>query len=95
MNIIVVQRTMLIPVRLLSRSAAPFAKVVATRIPVDIMTIAMIFWILLPRYFETICGIVNPSFRTDMYPEKKSWVAPMKIVPNVIHRNAAGPNNAP
>ena len=40
-------------------------------------------------------GIVNPSLRKDIKPEKKSWTPPMKIVPNTIHKNADGPNNAP
>ena len=36
-----------------------------------------------------------PSFRSERNPEKKSWTMPMKIVPRVIHKNAAGPNKAP
>lgn len=40
-------------------------------------------------------GIVNPSFLKDINPEKKSCTAPIKIVPIVIHKKAAGPNMAP
>jgi len=42
-----------------------------------------------------IPGIVRPSFLSDKKPEKKSWTAPMKIVPNTIQKNATGPNKAP
>ena len=82
-------------VMLLSKTAAPFANVAATGTQVTMMRTAMNFWILLPKYFEIMFGSVNPSFLTDMYPEKKSWIEPMNIVPNVIHKKAAGPNNAP
>ena len=82
-------------VKLLSNSAAPVANVDATSIPVITMTIAISFWIFVPRYFEMIPGIVIPSFLRERNPEKKSCIAPMKMVPRVIHRNAAGPNNAP
>ena len=82
-------------VKLVSKSAAPFAKVAPTRIPVTMMRNAMNFWTVLPKYFEIMFGSVNPSFLRDMNPEKKSWTEPMKIVPNVIQTKAAGPNNAP
>ena len=59
-------------VRSVSKPAAPFAKVAETKIPVITIRTAMNFWILVPRYFEIMFGIVYPSFRTDMNPEKKS-----------------------
>ena len=95
MNIAVIQISIGIFVKVVSRSAAPFAKVVETRIPVITIRTAITFWILVPRYFEMMFGIVYPSFLMDMKPEKKSWTPPMKIVPKVIHMNATGPNNAP
>ena len=95
MNIAIIQINVFVLVKLAIKSAAPVAKVDATRIPVMIIRAATNFWIVLPRYFEMIFGIVEPSFLIDMNPEKKSCTAPMKIVPKVIHRNAAGPNNAP
>ena len=82
-------------VRLLTKSAAPFAKVAETRMPVTTIRIPTNIRTLFPKYFETMLGIVNPSFRIDMNPEKKSWTLPMKIVPSTIHKNAVGPNNAP
>ena len=94
-NIIVIQKIIGILVKLLSKSAAPVAKVAETRIPVITMRTAIIFCILVPKYFEMMFGIVNPSFLKDMNPEKKSWTPPMKIVPNTIHKKATGPNNAP
>lgn len=95
MNIIVVQTSMEILVKFSSKSAAPFANVAETRMPVITIRIATNFRTLFPKYFEIIAGIVNPSFLIDRNPEKKSWTPPMKIVPNTIHKNAAGPNNAP
>ena len=82
-------------VKLLSKSAAPVANVAETRIPVITIRTAIIFRIGLPRYFEIILGIVDPSFLKDMNPEKKSWTPPMNMVPKTIHKNAAGPNYAP
>ena len=82
-------------VRLLINSAAPVAKVAATRMPVSTIRTAIIFRILVPKYFEMMFGIVIPSFLRDMNPEKKSWTPPMNIVPITIHKNAAGPNSAP
>ena len=83
------------PVRFARRSADPVANVDATRIPVITMMTPTNFRAPVPRYFEMISGIVNPSLRRDMNPEKKSWTAPMNIVPSTIHKNAAGPNKAP
>ena len=72
MNITVIQISIGIWVKSLSKSAAPFAKVVATRIPVIIMRTARNFSTLVPKYFETMSGMVSPSFLRDMNPEKKS-----------------------
>ena len=72
MNISVVQISISILVRFVSKPAAPFAKVAETKMPVMIIRTAMNFWTLPPKYFEMMLGIVNPSFRTDMNPEKKS-----------------------
>ena len=72
MNITVMQIITGIWVKLAIRSAAPFAKVAATRIPVIIMRTVTNFRSPLPKYFDTILGIVNPSSRMDMNPEKKS-----------------------
>ena len=77
------------------REAEPVEKTDAIRMQVITVKTATSFWVVFPKYFETISGIVNPSFRSYRNPEKKSWTAPMNIVPNVIHRNAVGPNNAP
>ena len=95
MNIIVIQISNGIWVKLLIKSAAPFAKVAATRIPVIIIRTETNFSRPDPKYFETMAGIVRPSSLTDMNPAKKSWMHPIKIAPRVIHINAAGPNNAP
>ena len=95
MKIIVMQISTGIWVKLLIKSAAPFAKVAETRIPVIMIRTATNFSRPHPKYFETIFGIVRPSSLMDMNPAKKSWIHPMKIVPKVIHKNAAGPNNAP
>ena len=72
MNITDIQISTGIWVRLLSKSAAPFAKVADTRTPVITMRTATNFSSFVPKYFETIFGIVNPSSRKDMNPEKKS-----------------------
>ena len=72
MNITVTQISIGILVMSVSSPAAPFAKVAETKIPVSITRTAMNFWTLVPKYFETMFGIVNPSFRMDMNPEKKS-----------------------
>ena len=95
MNIIIKQISMGMLVRLLINSAAPVAKLDATRMPVSTIRIAMILWTVVPKYFEIIFGIVSPLFLKDINPEKKSWIPPMNIVPNTIHRNTAGPNSAP
>lgn len=71
-NMIKVQIRMGMFVKLLSKSAAPVANVAETRIPVITIRTAIIFRIGLPRYFEIILGIVDPSFLKDMNPEKKS-----------------------
>ena len=72
MNMIKVQIRIGMFVKLLSKSAAPVANVAETRIPVITIRTAIIFRIGLPRYFEIILGIVDPSFLKDMNPEKKS-----------------------
>ena len=72
MNIIVTQISIGILVRSASKAAAPFANVAETKMPVITIRTAMSFWMLLPKYFEIMLGIVYPSFRTDMNPEKKS-----------------------
>ena len=72
MNITVRQMITGICVRLLIKSADPFAKVAETRIPVIITRNATYFSNRAPIYFETIFGIVKPSSLRDMNPEKKS-----------------------
>ena len=57
MNIAVIQIITGMLVRLLIKSAAPFAKVAETRIPVRIMRTATYFSIRFPKYFETIFGM--------------------------------------
>lgn len=61
-------------------------KTAAPRTPVIIVTNATNCLAAVSRYFKIIAGIVNPSFLKDMNPEKKSCVAPIKIVPKVIHK---------
>ena len=61
-------------------------KTAAPRTPVIIVTNATNCLAVVSRYFKIIAGIVNPSFLKDMNPEKKSCVAPIKIVPKVIHK---------
>ena len=61
-------------------------KTAAPRTPVIIVTNATNCLAVVSRYFKIIAGIVNPSFLKDMNPEKKSRVAPIKIVPKVIHK---------
>lgn len=82
-------------VKLAINVADPVEKVAATKIPVNIVINAINFCAVVPKYLEIMLGIVNPSFLKDKNPEKKSWTAPTKIVPNTIQKNAAGPNNAP
>lgn len=61
-------------------------KTATPRTPVIIVTNATNCLAAVSRYFKIIAGIVNPSFLKDMNPEKKSCVAPIKIVPKVIHK---------
>lgn len=61
-------------------------KTASPRTPVIIVTNATNCLAVVSRYFKIIAGIVNPSFLKDMNPEKKSCVAPIKIVPKVIHK---------
>ena len=61
-------------------------KIVAPRTPFMMVTNATNCLTVVPKYFEIIAGIVDPSFLKDMNPEKKSCVAPIKIVPKVIHK---------
>lgn len=61
-------------------------KTAAPRTPVIIVTNATNCLAVVSRYFKIIADIVNPSFLKDMNPEKKSCVAPIKIVPKVIHK---------
>ena len=72
MKIIVIQISTGVWVRLLSKSAAPFAKVAAIRIPVIIIRTVRNYSTLVPKDFETMSGMVSPSFLRDMNPEKKS-----------------------
>ena len=95
MNIIIVQISTGVFVKSPINAADPVEKAAATRIPVIIVTNATNFCTVVPRYLEMMFGMVYPSFLSDMNPEKKSCTAPIKIVPKVIHRNAAGPNRAP
>ena len=95
MNINMTQMKVDVLVKSPISAADPFAKTAAPRTPVMIVTNATNCLAGVPRYFEIIAGIVDPSFLKDINPEKKSCVAPIKIVPKVIHKKAAGPNIAP
>lgn len=63
-------------------------KIVAPRTPFMIVTNATNCLTVVPKYFEIIAGIADPSFLKDMNSEKKSCVAPIKIVPKVNHLNS-------
>lgn len=94
-NIIIVHMNVDVLVKLAINAADPVEKTAAPRTPVIMVTNAINRLTVVQRYLEIIAGIVDPSFLKDLNPEKKSCVAPMNIVPKVIHKNAAGPNNAP
>ena len=72
MNITIRQISIGILVKLVIKSAAPFAKVAETRMPVSTIRTARNLSVFFPKYFETILGIVNPLSLMDMNPEKKS-----------------------
>ena len=74
------------PVKLPINATDYVEKTAALRTPVIIVTNATNCLAVVSRYFKIIAGIVNPSFLKDMNPEKKSCVAPIKIVPKVIHK---------
>ena len=48
-----------------------------------------------PKYLPIISGRLTPLFLSEMTPATKSCMAPMKMPPRVIHRNATGPYAAP
>ena len=44
-----------------------------------------------PRYLPIISGRLCPPLRTEITPEIKSCMAPIKMPPIVIHKKATGP----
>ncbi len=45
----------------------------------------------LPRYSPAISGRLAPRCRSDMNPDSRSCMPPMKMPPSVIHTKATGP----
>ena len=48
-----------------------------------------------PRYLPIISGKLFPESFNDITPETKSCIAPINMLPRVIHRKAMGPYAAP